>query len=72
MANKKDTILMVKPKSLKTTHWIFGINVQGSDIVCVPKHLISEFKALGFTAFKPPEKNKTSKTVEEFVNEMSV
>ena len=46
-----ETIKMVKPKKLASAHWIFGINVKNKEVVDIPKHLVSEFRKLGFEIF---------------------
>ncbi|EDP74399.1 hypothetical protein [Hydrogenivirga sp. 128-5-R1-1] len=43
---------MKKPEKHKTTHFIFGVDVKDKDIVDVPQHLVSLFKAEGFEEVK--------------------
>jgi len=43
---------MIKPKNLSTAHYIYGINVNGKEVIEVPEHLVGEFKKLGFKEVK--------------------
>ncbi|WP_457641455.1 hypothetical protein [Persephonella sp.] len=52
---------MKKPEKHKSTHWIFGIDVLGKDIVDVPDHLVSLFIAEGFKEVKEKKNGKKKK-----------
>ena len=56
---------MKKPKEHKTTHWLFGINVKDKDVVEVPEHLVSLFKAEGFEKIKEAKEEEAKEETKE-------
>ena len=44
------------PKKLKTATFVFGLNVQGKDIIEVPEDRVALFKQLGYKEIKEKKK----------------
>ncbi|ADO44948.1 hypothetical protein Hydth_0548 [Hydrogenobacter thermophilus TK-6] len=51
-------VKMKKPEKHEATHWIFGVDVLGKDIIEVPEYLVSLFEEEGFTRISDEKPKK--------------